>query len=140
LVLGDVATAPRQGHTTAIPSPQRRLCGDPGESRFRITNAARGDPRGGAHRHDGLLAVLVTFGVFAGLLVLGATDLDVHTVGHALGRVNGAWIVLALAYGLALQAAEVFDALVLGIPALLREGLPWTELRRRAQGCLAEEQ
>jgi phosphatidylinositol alpha-mannosyltransferase len=39
----------------------------------------------------------------------------------------------ALAYGLVLQAVEVFDALALGIPALLREGLPWGELRRQAR-------
>jgi phosphatidylinositol alpha-mannosyltransferase len=45
----------------------------------------------------------------------------------------------ALAYGLILQAVEVFDALVLGIPALLREGLPWEELRRRGRARLVED-
>jgi phosphatidylinositol alpha-mannosyltransferase len=39
----------------------------------------------------------------------------------------------ALAYGLVLQAVEVFDALVLGGPALVREGLQWRELRRHAR-------
>lgn len=39
----------------------------------------------------------------------------------------------ALAYGLMLQAVEIFDALVLGIPALLREGLRWSDLRRHAR-------
>jgi phosphatidylinositol alpha-mannosyltransferase len=38
----------------------------------------------------------------------------------------------ALAYGLVLQGVEIFDALILGGPALLREGLQWSELRRRA--------
>jgi phosphatidylinositol alpha-mannosyltransferase len=44
----------------------------------------------------------------------------------------------ALAYGLVLQAVEVFDAVALGIPALLREGLPWRELRRQARTRLEE--
>jgi phosphatidylinositol alpha-mannosyltransferase len=36
----------------------------------------------------------------------------------------------ALAYGLVLQAVEVLDALLLGGPALVREGLRWSELRQ----------
>jgi hypothetical protein len=55
-------------------------------------NAARAQLRGGAHRHSGLLAVIVTLAVLAGLLVLGTANLDVHTVGRALGRVRGGWI------------------------------------------------
>jgi hypothetical protein len=39
----------------------------------------------------------------------------------------------ALAYGLILQAVEIFDALVLGTLALLREGIRWSDLRRHAQ-------
>jgi phosphatidyl-myo-inositol alpha-mannosyltransferase len=38
----------------------------------------------------------------------------------------------ALAYGIILQAVEVVTALALGVPALLREGLTWSELRREA--------
>jgi phosphatidylinositol alpha-mannosyltransferase len=38
----------------------------------------------------------------------------------------------ALAYGLVLQAVEILDALLLGGPALVREGLRWGELRRQA--------
>jgi phosphatidylinositol alpha-mannosyltransferase len=34
-----------------------------------------------------------------------------------------------LAYGIVLQSIEVASALVLGVPALLREGLSWTEVR-----------
>jgi phosphatidylinositol alpha-mannosyltransferase len=44
----------------------------------------------------------------------------------------------ALAYGLVLQAVEVFDAFALGIPALLREGLPWADLRRQSRARLEE--
>ena len=44
----------------------------------------------------------------------------------------------ALAYGLILQGVEVVDAVALGIPALLREGLPWAELRRQARSRLAD--
>jgi phosphatidylinositol alpha-mannosyltransferase len=36
-----------------------------------------------------------------------------------------------LAYGIVLQAIEVVTALGLGLPALLREGLSWSELRSR---------
>jgi phosphatidylinositol alpha-mannosyltransferase len=41
----------------------------------------------------------------------------------------------ALAYGIILQAVEVFTALALGIPALLREGMTWQDIRgaRRAE-------
>jgi len=35
-----------------------------------------------------------------------------------------------LAYGIILQAVEVITALTLGVPALLKEGLSWGELRR----------
>jgi phosphatidylinositol alpha-mannosyltransferase len=39
---------------------------------------------------------------------------------------------VALAYGIILQAVEVVTALGLGVPALLREGLTWGDLRRSA--------
>jgi phosphatidyl-myo-inositol alpha-mannosyltransferase len=35
----------------------------------------------------------------------------------------------ALAYGIILQAVEAFTALALGVPALLREGLSWQDMR-----------
>ena len=35
----------------------------------------------------------------------------------------------ALAYGIILQAVEVLTALALGTPALLREGLTWSDIR-----------
>lgn len=38
----------------------------------------------------------------------------------------------ALAYGIILQAVEIATAVVLGVPALLREGLTWSDLRMQA--------
>jgi phosphatidylinositol alpha-mannosyltransferase len=38
----------------------------------------------------------------------------------------------ALAYGIVLQALEIATALALGMPALLREGLSWRDMRVRA--------
>jgi phosphatidylinositol alpha-mannosyltransferase len=43
-----------------------------------------------------------------------------------------------LAYGLLLQAIEVVCAFGLGVPALLREGLPLAELRRQFRGRLPD--
>lgn len=39
----------------------------------------------------------------------------------------------ALAYGVLLQAVELLTALALGVPALLREGMTWREIRQSAQ-------
>jgi phosphatidylinositol alpha-mannosyltransferase len=45
----------------------------------------------------------------------------------------------ALAYGIILQAIELLTALSLGIPALLREGMTWQDIRRgRSDTTLAE--
>ncbi len=38
----------------------------------------------------------------------------------------------ALAYGIVLQAVEIATAVVLGAPALVREGLSWRDVRLRA--------
>ena len=38
----------------------------------------------------------------------------------------------ALAYGIILQAVEIATALAMGMPALLREGMTWKDLRLRA--------
>jgi phosphatidylinositol alpha-mannosyltransferase len=37
----------------------------------------------------------------------------------------------AIAYGIVLQAVEIFTALVMGLPALVNEGLSWREVRLR---------
>ena len=38
----------------------------------------------------------------------------------------------AIAYGIVLQAVEIATALIMGLPALLNEGLSWREVRLRA--------
>ncbi len=38
----------------------------------------------------------------------------------------------ALAYGIVLQAVEIATAVVLGLPALVREGVTWSDMRMRA--------
>jgi phosphatidylinositol alpha-mannosyltransferase len=43
-----------------------------------------------------------------------------------------------LAYGIILQAVEILTALLLGVPALLREGLTWQDIRREREP-LADE-
>jgi phosphatidylinositol alpha-mannosyltransferase len=44
-----------------------------------------------------------------------------------------------LAYGIILQAVEVVTALILGVPALLKEGLSWRDIRRDAVRSELEE-
>jgi phosphatidyl-myo-inositol alpha-mannosyltransferase len=44
----------------------------------------------------------------------------------------------ALAYGIILQAIEVLTALVLGVPALLQEGLSWRDLRPKGTPSTGE--
>jgi phosphatidyl-myo-inositol alpha-mannosyltransferase len=46
----------------------------------------------------------------------------------------------ALAYGIILQAVEILTALVLGIPALLREGLTWRDIRSQQETTAEGEQ
>ena len=43
----------------------------------------------------------------------------------------------ALAYGIILQAVEIATAVVLGVPALVREGVTWSDMRIRALGAAA---
>ena len=38
----------------------------------------------------------------------------------------------ALAYGVILQAVEIATAVALGVPALVREGMSWSDVRLRA--------
>jgi phosphatidylinositol alpha-mannosyltransferase len=38
----------------------------------------------------------------------------------------------ALAYGIILQAVEVATAVIMGTPALVKEGLSWRDVRMRA--------
>jgi phosphatidylinositol alpha-mannosyltransferase len=75
-----------------------------------------------------LLAVNVT-------AVLPATPSNVGVFQAACLVVLAAYGVDAspgLAYGIILQAVEVLTALALGLPALLREGMSWQDIRRAA--------
>lgn len=76
-----------------------------------------------------LFAVNVTAVVPATPSNIGVFQLAVISVLHAgfgIDRVD------ALAYGLILQAIEIATALALGLPALVREGLTWSDLRVQA--------
>jgi phosphatidyl-myo-inositol alpha-mannosyltransferase len=41
----------------------------------------------------------------------------------------------ALAYGVILQAVEIATAVALGVPALVREGVSWSDMRLRAMAA-----
>jgi phosphatidyl-myo-inositol alpha-mannosyltransferase len=52
--------------------------------------------------------------------------ISVLTTGFGIGSAN------ALAYGVILQAVEIATAVALGLPALVREGMTWSDMRLRA--------
>ncbi|HXB16175.1 MAG TPA: lysylphosphatidylglycerol synthase transmembrane domain-containing protein [Solirubrobacteraceae bacterium] len=84
-------------------------------------------------------AILLAVNVSA---VLPATPSNVGVFQAACLVVLAAYGVPAgtgLAYGIILQAVEVVTALGLGVPALLREGLTWGDLRRGAAEAGEEE-
>ena len=77
-------------------------------------------------------AVLFAVNVTA---VIPATPSNVGVFQAACVAVLGAYGVGyadALAYGIILQAVEVATAIVMGAPALVKEGLSWREVRLRA--------
>jgi phosphatidyl-myo-inositol alpha-mannosyltransferase len=76
-----------------------------------------------------LFAVNVTAVVPATPSNIGVFQLAVISVLGAGFGVGGAD---ALAYGVILQAVEIATALALGLPALVREGMTWTDVRLRA--------
>jgi phosphatidylinositol alpha-mannosyltransferase len=79
-----------------------------------------------------LFAVNVTAVVPATPSNIGVFQLaviSVLTTGFGVTAAN------ALAYGVILQAVEIATALALGIPALVREGLTWSDMRLRALGA-----
>ena len=80
----------------------------------------------------------------------GPEDLSFVTRGKALkqaGASQAACLVVlaaydigagpALAYGIILQAVELLTALALGVPALLREGMTWQDIRRGHSGTVS---
>ncbi len=58
--------------------------------------------------------------------VFQLATISVLTTGFGVGAAD------ALAYGVVLQAVEIATALALGLPALVREGVTWTDMRMRA--------
>ena len=76
-----------------------------------------------------LFAVNVTAVVPATPANIGVFQLAVISVLHTGFGVGTAD---ALAYGVILQAVEIATAVTLGLPALVREGLTWSDLRVQA--------
>jgi phosphatidylinositol alpha-mannosyltransferase len=76
-----------------------------------------------------LFAVNVTAVVPATPSNIGIFQLAVISVLTAGFGVSGAD---ALAYGVVLQAVEIATAVALGLPALVREGVTWSDMRLRA--------
>jgi phosphatidyl-myo-inositol alpha-mannosyltransferase len=76
-----------------------------------------------------LFAVNVTAVVPATPSNIGVFQLAVISVLHSGFGVSAAD---ALAYGVILQGVEIATAVVLGLPALVREGLTWSDLRVQA--------
>jgi phosphatidylinositol alpha-mannosyltransferase len=76
-----------------------------------------------------LFAVNVTAVVPATPSNIGVFQLAVISVLHTGFNVSTAD---ALAYGVILQAVEIATAVALGLPALVREGLTWSDLRMQA--------
>ncbi len=76
-----------------------------------------------------LFAVNVTAAVPATPSNIGVFQLAVISVlstGYGIGAAD------ALAYGVILQAVEIATAVGLGVPALVREGMSWSDVRLRA--------
>jgi phosphatidylinositol alpha-mannosyltransferase len=76
-----------------------------------------------------LFAVNVTAVVPATPSNIGVFQLAVISVlstGYGVGAAD------ALAYGVILQAVEIATAVALGLPALVREGMSWSDVRLRA--------
>ena len=101
--------------------PVARLLPAPGGARPR--RARRHRRRGGGpvrgQRDRGAAATPSNLGVFqaACVAVLSA---------YGVGKTD------ALAYGIVLQAVEIATALAMGMPALVREGMSWRDMRLRA--------
>jgi phosphatidylinositol alpha-mannosyltransferase len=79
-----------------------------------------------------LFAVNVTAVVPATPSNIGIFQLAIISVLHTGFGVNAAD---ALAYGVILQAVEIATAVVLGVPALVREGVTWSDMRLRAMSA-----
>jgi phosphatidyl-myo-inositol alpha-mannosyltransferase len=58
--------------------------------------------------------------------VFQLATISVLTTGFGVGAAD------ALAYGIVLQSVEIATAVILGLPALVREGVTWSDMRLRA--------
>ncbi len=79
-----------------------------------------------------LFAVNVTAVVPATPSNIGVFQLavvSVLTTGYGVAAAD------ALAYGVILQAVEIATAVVLGVPALVREGMTWSDVRMRTMSA-----
>lgn len=79
-----------------------------------------------------LFAVNVTAVVPATPSNIGIFQLAIISVLHQGFGINAAD---ALAYGVILQAVEIATAVALGVPALVREGVSWSDMRVRAMAA-----
>ena len=88
-----------------------------------------------AHRTGFAAAAAVLFAVNI-TAVLPATPANLGVFQAACATVlNTGWhvpIATGVAYGVILQAVEVTTAILMGMPALLKEGMSWREVRLRA--------
>jgi phosphatidylinositol alpha-mannosyltransferase len=83
-----------------------------------------------------LFAVNVTAVVPATPSNIGIFQLAIISVLHQGFGINSAD---ALAYGVILQAVEIATAVALGVPALVREGVTWSDMRLRAMSAAPVE-
>jgi phosphatidylinositol alpha-mannosyltransferase len=83
-----------------------------------------------------LFAVNVTAVVPATPSNIGIFQLAIISVLHQGFGINAAD---ALAYGVILQAVEIATAVALGVPALVREGVSWSDMRVRAMAAAPVE-
>ena len=119
---------PRRG-TAAAGRPARRL-GGPAARLLGAVRGARARAQAGIGAAAAVLfAVNVTAVVPATPSNIGVFQLaviSVLTTGFGVGAAD------ALAYGVILQAVEIATAVALGLPALVREGVTWSDMRLRA--------
>jgi phosphatidyl-myo-inositol alpha-mannosyltransferase len=95
----------------------------------------------GLQVHAGLVSAAAILLVVNLSAVLPATPSNVGVFQAACLIVLAAYGVgagPAIAYGIILQAVEVLTALALGVPALLKEGLSWRDIRTEGRRSTAE--
>ena len=115
-------SAPRRSRCSSAPG---RCSGSP---------ATCCSPRSGSHLDMGAAAAVLFAVNVTAVLPLTPSNLGVFQAA-CLAVLTGAYGVdaaQALGYGIILQAVEIATAVVMGAPALVKEGLSWREVRLRA--------